>query len=68
MKSITHGKAISGVEVTHISKHGIWLATKDHELFISFKQFPPLSRRLRTETHECGTAHAHLPALARSQD
>ncbi|MBI5672608.1 MAG: DUF2442 domain-containing protein, partial [Nitrospirae bacterium] len=40
MKSITHGKATSGVEVTHISKHGIWLATRDQELFISFEQFP----------------------------
>lgn len=40
MKSITHGNAISGVEVTHISKHGIWLATRAHELFISFKEFP----------------------------
>lgn len=40
MKSITHGKAISGVEVTHISKHGLWLLTRDNELFISFKEFP----------------------------
>ncbi len=40
MKSNPHGKDNSGVEVTHISKHGIWLATRDHELFISFKEFP----------------------------
>jgi hypothetical protein len=40
MKSITHGKDISGVEVTHISKHGLWLLTRDNELFISFKEFP----------------------------
>lgn len=40
MKSSTLGKAISGVEVTHITKHGIWLVTRDHELFISFKEFP----------------------------
>ncbi|MBH0202254.1 MAG: DUF2442 domain-containing protein [Nitrospira sp.] len=40
MKSITHGKNSSGVEVTHISQHGIWLVTRDHELFISFKEFP----------------------------
>ena len=40
MKSIPHGKDNSGVEVTNISKHGIWLATRDHELFISFKEFP----------------------------
>jgi len=40
MKSITHGTVSSGVEVTHISKHGIWLVTRDHEIFISFKEFP----------------------------
>lgn len=40
MKFITHGKGFSGVEVTNINKYGLWLATKDHELFISFKQFP----------------------------
>lgn len=40
MKSIIHGKDITGIEVTNITKHGIWLLTKDHELFISFKDFP----------------------------
>ncbi|MGQ0556182.1 MAG: DUF2442 domain-containing protein [Nitrospiraceae bacterium] len=40
MKFITDGKGFPGVEVTHISKHGIWLATRDHEIFISFKEFP----------------------------
>lgn len=40
MKSIPHGKNISGVRVTNINKHGIWLLTRDHELFISFKEFP----------------------------
>ncbi len=40
MTSITHRKDISGVTVTNISKHGIWLATSDHELFISFEEFP----------------------------
>jgi hypothetical protein len=40
MKSIIHGKEITGVEVTNITKHGLWLLTKDHELFISFKEFP----------------------------
>lgn len=40
MKFITDGKGFPGVEVTHISRHGIWLANRDHELFISFKEFP----------------------------
>ena len=40
MKFITHGNGSSGVAVMNINKYGLWLATKDHELFISFKQFP----------------------------
>ena len=33
-------KAFHEVEVTNISKHGLWLCTRDSELFISFKEFP----------------------------
>jgi hypothetical protein len=40
MRSIIHDKKFSGVEVTHITKHGLWLLTGDNELFISFKEFP----------------------------
>lgn len=40
MKFSTQGKGVSEIEVLNISKHGIWLATRDHELFISFKEFP----------------------------
>ncbi|MGB4069263.1 MAG: DUF2442 domain-containing protein [Nitrospira sp.] len=40
MKFSTQGKDVSEIEVLNISKHGIWLATRDHELFISFEKFP----------------------------
>jgi hypothetical protein len=40
MRSVIPGKDCSGVEVTHITKHGLWLLTRDNELFISFKEFP----------------------------
>jgi hypothetical protein len=40
MEFITQSKGVSDIEVLNISKHGIWLATRDHELFISFKEFP----------------------------
>ena len=36
----TRGKNTSRVEVTNISAHGIWLATDDKELFMSYKEFP----------------------------
>ena len=40
MKFIMCDKDISCVEVANISKHGLWLCTRDSELFISFKEFP----------------------------
>jgi len=40
MKSASHGKHISAVEVTNISPHGFWLLVQDREVFASFKNFP----------------------------
>ena len=34
------GTAISAPEVTHVSKHGLWLLRDDEELFLPFEQFP----------------------------
>lgn len=40
MKFIRHGKDSVAVIVTNISQHGVWLLTRDEELFISFNEFP----------------------------
>jgi len=40
MKSETLGTGTSEVEVTQISKHGIWLLINEKELFLSFENFP----------------------------
>jgi hypothetical protein len=40
MKSETLGTSTSEVEVTQISKHGIWLLLQEKELFLSFDNFP----------------------------
>ena len=40
MKSETLGTGTSEVEVTQISKHGIWLLLKEKEYFLSFEDFP----------------------------
>src|SRR5216684_2095444 len=40
MKSETLGKSTSEVEVTQISKHGIWLLLEEKEYFLSFDNFP----------------------------
>ena len=40
MKSETLGTGTSEVEVTQISKHGIWLLLDETEHFLSFADFP----------------------------
>ena len=40
MKLETLGKSTSEVEVTQISKHGIWLLLQEKEHFLSFENFP----------------------------
>ena len=35
-----HGASTSGVEISHVSKHGFWLLQKDEELLVSFAEFP----------------------------
>ena len=40
MSSSTHGIPTSGVEVTHVSSHGVWLLTDGRELFLSYDDFP----------------------------
>jgi hypothetical protein len=54
MKFIMRDKDSLCVEVTNISKYGLWLWTRDSELFISFKEFPQfldasISKILRVE-------------------
>lgn len=40
MNSCALGTATFQVEVTHISKHGVWLLAHEHELFMSYEKFP----------------------------
>jgi len=40
MSSRPHGKSSSGVEVTNISTHGIWLLADSGEYFLPFDEFP----------------------------
>ena len=40
MNSPVHGIPSSGVEITNISSHGLWLLSKDHEYFLSYGDFP----------------------------
>ena len=40
MKLKKAGKNTSHIEVSNISRHGIWLFIKDTEYFLSFDEFP----------------------------
>jgi len=40
MSSSTHGISTSGIEVTHVSSHGVWLLVGGRELFLSYDDFP----------------------------
>jgi hypothetical protein len=40
MTSAAHGSDTSVVEVTNVSKHGLWLLLHDQELFLPFEHFP----------------------------
>ncbi len=40
MNSEPLGIGTSTVEVTNISRHGIWLLTGDRELFLAYEDFP----------------------------
>ena len=40
MSSKPLGEHTSKVEITNVSRHGIWLLTDDRELFLSYDDFP----------------------------
>lgn len=39
-KSSLRGTPISGVELTNVSPHGLWLLLDEREVFLGFKDFP----------------------------
>ena len=66
MSSRPHGIATSGIEVTNISGHGVWLLVGDRELFMSYDDFPwlrdaPVGKVLHVE--QPGPVHFYRPDL-----
>jgi len=66
MSSRPLGTASSGVEVTNVSSHGIWLLAGDKELFMSYEDFPwfkdaPIGKVLHVE--EPSPGHFYWPEL-----
>jgi len=66
MKSLELGTSTSDVEVTHISRHGIWLLVAGKEYFLPYDQFPWFrDARLREiqDVELLHGTHLHWPAL-----
>lgn len=66
MQSEPLGANTSGVEVTNVSRHGIWILTRSRELFMSFQDFPwfkdaPIGKI--TNVEEPSPGHFHWPDL-----
>ena len=66
MSSKPLGIAISAIEVTNISGHGVWLLVGDRELFMSYDDFPwfkdaPVGKVLNVEEPSAG--HFYWPDL-----
>ncbi len=66
MSSRPLGIAISGIEVTNISGHGVWLLAGDRELYMSYDDFPwfkdaPVGKVLNVE--EPSPGHFYWPDL-----
>ncbi len=66
MSSFMHGKNTSGVEVSNISQHGIWLLAHDKEMFLAYDDFPwfrdqPVKHILAVE--EVSPGHYYWPEM-----
>ncbi len=60
------GPATSAVEVTNISRHGIWLLLDDREFFLPFEEFPWFEQAAVGAIHQVERPqpdHLHWPQL-----
>ena len=60
------GSTTSEVEVTHVSRHGVWILSHDKELFMPYDEFPwfedqPIRAVLNVE--EPSPGHFHWPDI-----
>ena len=59
MKLKKAGESISDVEVTNISRHGIWIFVKSREFFLPFEKFPWFKKATVEEIMEIHLLHDH---------
>lgn len=66
MRSDQRGARTSGVDVTNVSTHGMWLLVSDRELFLPFEIFPwfrdaPIAKLVHVQSPSPG--HLYWPDL-----
>ena len=66
MSSLAHGNNTLTVEISHISRNGVWLLSHDQELFMSYEEFPwfkeqPVNAILSVE--EPSPGHFYWPKI-----
>lgn len=59
MKSGKAGSATSQVEVTNISRHGLWLFVTDTEYFLPFEEYPWFRDAKVGDAMEVALHHGH---------
>lgn len=66
MSSQPHGKGTSGIEVTDISPHGIWVLAQGEEIFLPYETFPWFKKgavEAVLNVEEQSPGHYHWPNL-----
>ena len=66
MKSAKPGSSTSGVELSNVSGHGLWLLVDEVELFLAFDTFPwfrDATIAQLAEVERPGPRHLHWPRL-----
>jgi len=66
MKSKPHGTNTLAVEVTNISRHGLWLLWRETEFFLAYEDFPwfkdaSIAKIMQVE--EASEGHFYWPLL-----
>lgn len=66
MNSPSPGSSTSEVEITHVSRRGLWLLVRDEELLLAYEDFPWfLDQPLKAlfDVQEVSPGHLHWPTL-----
>ena len=66
MSSLVHGDNTLAIEITNISKHGLWIIAHNKELFMSYEDFPWFKNQIVESilnVEELKAGHLYWPDL-----